>query len=105
MKRLVLNRRRAARVAVIALASFALIATFFGALQVKRHHELLRLSYQLSDVTDELRDAEEENRRLRLERSVLTSPARIEAMAAELGLVHPDPTNTRIIGSRELARR
>lgn len=97
--------RRASRAAVIALVASAIVATFLGTLQVKRHHELVRLSYELSDVTDELRTADEENRRLRLERSLLTAPARIEPMAADIGMVHPRPDQLRSVGPRELATR
>ncbi len=100
-------RRRAQRTAIIAIVACATIAALFGTLQVKRHHELVGLSYSLSAITDELRVAEEDNRRLRLERSLLTAPSRIERMATELGLVHPEPKQIRVISSkqRELASR
>ena len=55
-------RIRAQRIAVAALIASAIVATFFGVLQVKRHHELVRYSYELSDISEALRDAEAENR-------------------------------------------
>ena len=100
-----LVRRRAQRIAIVALITCAALAAVFGALQVQRHHELVSLSYSLSTVSSELREAEEENRRLRLERSLLTAPARLEKMALELGLIHPDPAQIRVIGSKEIAVR
>ena len=91
---------RAQRIAIIAIVACAVAAAFFGVLQVKRHHELIRYSYELSEVSESLRNEESENRRLRLERSLLSSPKRLEGLAAELGLVHPSPNQIRVIELR-----
>ena len=88
---------RAQRIAIVAIVAFAVVAAVFGIGQVKRHHELVGLSYELSDVGDKLRNAEAENRRLRLERSLLSSPERLEELAKEIGMVHPSPTQIRVI--------
>ena len=58
-----------------------------------------------SEKQDELRAAEEQNRRLRLERALLTAPERIERLAVELGMVHPEPEQIRALGAGEVARR
>jgi cell division protein FtsL len=98
------SRQRKQRIAVVALVAVAAIAMFFGILQVKRHHELVRISYEISDVTEALREAEAENRRLRLERSLLTSPERLEQLAADIGMVQPGAKQIRIIERPEKER-
>ena len=45
----------------------------------------------------ELRRLEEENRRLRLERSMLRHPDRIERYAQHLGMIRPDPRQIRVV--------
>lgn len=95
---------RSRRLAVVAMVLAAASAALFGALEVHRHHELIRISYELSELGDRARAAEEENRRLRLERSLLTSPERIEAMAGELGMIRPAPGQIRRV-PREVATR
>lgn len=91
------NRRRW----VAALVFCAASATALGAVRVHHRQSALRLGYALSAATDTLRQVREENRRLRLERSVLTSPERIERLAAALGLATPAPENVRIIDPGE----
>jgi cell division protein FtsL len=44
------------------------------------------------------RELEEEARRLRLERSLLRSPDRVEKLAREkLGMIRPDPVRIRVV--------
>ena len=58
---------------------------------------MIRLGYTLSEETTELRKLEEENRRLRLERSMLRHPDRIERYAQHIGMTRPDPSQIRVI--------
>jgi len=83
--------------AVLALVGLTALLTALGLRQVGHRRELMRLGYELSAATAELRRLDEESRRLRLEKSVLTGPARIEELAAHLGLVHPAPEQIRVV--------
>ena len=56
---------------------------------------IVRLGYEMGTATREHRQLWEDNRRLRVERSLLRDPARIERLARDkLGMQHPDPTKT-----------
>ena len=69
---------------------------------------VIRLGYAISEKSGERRGLEEDNRKLRLEASLLRSPARIERLAREqLGMERPDPARIRVVrpGARELADR
>ena len=73
---------------------------------------IIRHGYSLSEKTRQFRELEEENRKLRLELSLLRSPARVEEVAHEkLGMRRPDPAEIRVVakGRRpplaQLARR
>jgi cell division protein FtsL len=58
----------------------------------------IRHGYVLGERTREFRRREEENRKLRLELSLLRSPARIEQIARnELGMRRPEPAEIRVI--------
>jgi cell division protein FtsL len=57
----------------------------------------VRLGNELSAATVELRRHDDQPRRLRLEKSVLTSPARIERLAAALGMVRPAREQIRVV--------
>jgi cell division protein FtsL len=89
---------RRALALVLVLVAAALIA--LGTLRVQRQHQLVKLGYELSEATAELRQIHEENRRLRLELSVLTAPERIEQLAEDMGLRPPAPGQVRAIGER-----
>jgi cell division protein FtsL len=58
---------------------------------------VIQLGYQLSQVTEALEREQEENRRLRLESSTLTNPARIERLAESLGMTRPGPDQIRVL--------
>ena len=58
----------------------------------------IRHGYVLSERTRRFRELEEENRKLRLELSLLRNPARIEQLAREeLGMRRPDPSEIRVV--------
>lgn len=88
------------------LLVFAAALAALGALRVRSQHQLLRLGYDLTEATAELREKREENRRLRLELSVLTAPERIERLAEGMGLGPPEPGQIRHVrlGGGEAAR-
>ena len=71
------------------LTGAALLVIGAGVGQVQRRHESVRLGYELSRADAELRALEEEDRRLRLEISVLTNPERIESLARAMGMERP----------------
>lgn len=85
------------RLQVVALVLSAILLALLGIRHVAARQEVLRLGYQLTEASAELRERKEENRRLRLETSVLTSPERIERLARSLGMVSPGPEQVRII--------
>jgi cell division protein FtsL len=88
--------RRNPRLAIGGLAILAALVTAIGVRQVAERREVVRLGYELSSATAELRRLEEENRQLRLETSVLTHPDRIERLALRLGLVRAAPDQVRV---------
>ena len=68
------------------LISAALLIPFL--LYVRQRMEYMRVSYRLEELTREQRRLQEENRQLRVERSYLRAPDRVERIARdELGLV------------------
>ncbi len=85
------------RLAIAGVVVLAALITALGLRRVAHRREVVRLGYALSSVTAELRRFDEEARRLRLEKSVLTGPARIEHLAAGLGMVRPTPEQVRVV--------
>jgi cell division protein FtsL len=85
------------RRAIAGVVLLAALVTALGLHRVAHRREVVRLGYELSSITAEMRRLDEEARRLRLEKSVLTSPARIERLAAGLGMVRPAPEQIRIV--------
>lgn len=86
------------RVTVLGLVAIAAVA--IGSRRIARQNQRVRLGYELTEARRELRDIEEENRRLRLEYSVLNSPERIKTLAAALGMRRPEPAQIRVVDAR-----
>lgn len=82
---------------VVGLLILAALLTGLGVRHVADGRERVRLGYELSAATAELRRVSEENRRLRLEKSVLTDPDRIERLAANIGMVRPTTDQIRVV--------
>jgi cell division protein FtsL len=97
------NRR--SRLGVAGVVAIAVLSTAIGVRHVTDRREVVKVGYALSSATAELRRLEEDNRRLRLERSVLTSPARIERLAAGLGMARPGADQIRIVRDPAVATR
>jgi len=94
------------RAAVVCMLIAAATATALGVSHVARRQQVIRLGYELSEAITELRQLEEENRRLRLEKSVLTNPERVELLARAMGMTQPTSGQFRVIvpaGPAELA--
>ncbi len=91
------------RTSVACLVVVALLMMALGLAHVGRRQQVVALAYELSKATEQQSRLEEENRRLRLEKSTLTSPERLERLAASLGLVPPAPEQVRVVRS-QLAR-
>ena len=85
------------RVQVACLLMVAAVLLTAGLYRVHQRHQVIRIGYELSEARTELRHLEEEGNRLRLEESVLTSPERIEKLAAALGMIRPTPNQLKIV--------
>ena len=88
------SRRRAAVGLVIMFVSLVAAALAHVSLRLG----VIRLGYAITEASATKDKLEEENRRLRFERSSLRSPERIEARATqELGMKRPDPEQIRVV--------
>ena len=95
----------AVRPVVIALVIVAAMATAVGVVRVARQHEVLRLGYELSQQSEQVRKLREARRRLALEHATLSTPARIGRLATQLGMTRVAPDRIRVIGRRKVAAR
>ena len=86
-----------ARVAVACALILASIALSIGVFHVSRRKQIIRIGYELSEARDQLRQLREQNRKLRVETSVLTNPARIERLARVLGMKRATPNDIRMV--------
>jgi cell division protein FtsL len=82
---------------VVGLLILAGLLTGLGVQHVAHRRDRVRLGYELSAASAELRRVSEDNRRLRLEKSVLTDPDRIERLAGNLGMVRPATDQIRVV--------
>lgn len=76
---------------VLVMLTVTAFSTSLGVFMVAERHQAIRKGYLLTELAKEVRKLSEENRKLRLERSVLTSPERIEKLAKLRGMVPPSP--------------
>ena len=93
------------RLAVFAVIGLAVLMTALALRHVGHRRQVVELAYELGEATSALRKLDEEARRLRLEKSVLTSPARIERLALALGMVRPTTEQVRVVWSSPVAHR
>ncbi len=75
----------------------ATIATGLAVMRVRSRHEVVRLGYQLSKANEEARHLREAERKLELERATLTNPARINTLAAAMGMVPAPAASIRLL--------
>jgi cell division protein FtsL len=85
------------KIPVVCMALIAFVVVGLGVGHVSRRQEVIRLGYELSEASSELRALQEENRKLRLERSVLTNPERIRALAESLEMTQPTEGQVRVV--------
>jgi cell division protein FtsL len=85
------------RTVVIALVLVAALVTTVGVIRVARRHEVLRLGFELSRVSDSLGRMHEAQAQLELELATLTAPERIRRLAAQLGMTPVSPDRIRIV--------
>jgi cell division protein FtsL len=94
-----------ARVAVASALIVAVIILAIALFHVSRRKDILRLGYRLGDARKELKLLREDNRRLRVEQSVLTNPERIERLARSLGMIRPLPGQIRVVDTQTRTAR
>ena len=82
---------------VIAMILLACALTAVAVIRVSRQHEVLRLGYQLSRESEQMRQLREVRRRLELEHATLTAPDRIRHLATQLGMTSVAPDRIRIV--------
>lgn len=85
------------RSVVIAMILVAASLTAIGVIRVSRQHEVLRLGYQLDREAEQVRQLQEVQRRLQLERATQTAPDRIRRLATQLGMTPVAPDKIRIV--------
>ena len=95
------------RSVIVALVIVAVAITATGLFRVSRQHDVLRLGYELSRKTEQLRQLRETRRQLVLEHATLSAPVRIERLASELGMTQVPPDRIRVArpGSAKPATR
>jgi cell division protein FtsL len=90
---------------VLVFSFVALVSA--GLAHVGMRMKVVRLGYEIGELSRERRALDEEHRRLQLERTLLRDPARIERLARDkLGMRRPEPAQLRVArpGTRELAQ-
>ena len=85
------------RTVVIALVITATLMTTIGVIRVARQHEVLRLGFELSRMSEQLGRMQEARRALELELATLTAPDRIRRLATQLGMTPVSPDKIRIL--------
>jgi cell division protein FtsL len=75
----------------------AAIATALAVVRVQSRHDVVRLGYQLSKQNEEVRQLRETERKLELERATLTNPARINTLAAAMGMAPAPAAAIRVV--------
>jgi cell division protein FtsL len=92
------------RSVILALVAVAAVLTAIGLIRVTRQHEVLRLGYELSRKSEQVRGLRETRRQLELELATLTAPARIERLATRLGMARVTPDRIRVVRPASLAQ-
>lgn len=88
------------RPVVVALVLLALVLVTIGVIRVTRQHEVLRLGFELSKRSEEVRRLRETRRQLELEHATLSSPERIRKLATQLGMTTVAPDRIRTISAK-----
>lgn len=99
------SKAASVRAFVIAMIAIAVAITTVAIVRVSRQHEVLRLGYQLSHESEQVRELREARRRLELEHATLTSPDRIRKLALQLGMVPVAPDKIRVVEPKKVAEK
>jgi cell division protein FtsL len=87
------------RAVVISLIAVAALLTAIGVLRVARQHEVLRLGFELSRMSERVGRMHEARRALELELATLAAPDRIRRLATQLGMAPVPPDHIRVLPS------
>ncbi len=86
------------RGAVLLLVSMFASVVAAALAHVSLRLAVIRLGYSISERTRERQTLEDENRKLRIELSLLRNPERIERLARDkLGMARPEPGQIRVV--------
>jgi cell division protein FtsL len=85
------------RTVVTTLVVAAALLTTVGVIRVGRQHEVLRLGFELSRMSDRVSRMHEARRELELELATLTAPDRIRRLATQLGMSPVAPDRIRVV--------
>jgi cell division protein FtsL len=89
------------RAVIIALVLLAGALTAVGLIRVSRQHDVLRLGYELSHKSEQVRQLRETRRQLELEHATLSSPDRIRRFAIQLGMTQVAPDRIRLVSQKK----
>lgn len=88
------------RPVIVALVLVAIALVTIGVVRVTRQHEVLRMGFELSKRSEEVRRLRETRRQLELEHATLSSPDRIRRLATQLGMTTVAPDRIRTISAK-----
>ncbi len=90
-------RQPTQRIPIVCMVVLTAMIGSLGVGHVFVRHDAIRLGYEFTKVSEELRKLREEHRRLLLEKAVLTAPDRIEVLAKKIGMRQPSETQIRAV--------
>lgn len=93
------------RIIVVAMVVLAAALTAVGVVRVTHQHEVLRLGFELSRKSEQVRQLKEARRQLELEHATLTAPDRIRRLATQLGMQPVAPDRIRVAHPNQTAQR
>jgi len=85
------------RSVVIALVAAAVVVTGVCVVRVAHQHDVLRLGFEISRKSEQVRELREARRQLELEYATLTAPDRIRRLATQLGMTTVAPDKIRVV--------
>jgi cell division protein FtsL len=85
------------RSVIVALVIAAAVLTAIGVVRVTRQHEVLRLGFRLSRMSEQVSRMQESRRALELELATLSAPDRIRRLATQLGMAPVAPNRIRLL--------
>jgi len=86
-----------ARGLVVGMVLAAAAVTSVAVARVAHRHQVVKLGFELAAASDELHALQNKNHELLLQRSMLTEPTRIRALASALGMQLAPPDAIRVV--------